>query len=90
MNDLCYEKVMSVTSKHQVLVFVHSRKETTKTTHSIRDAALANDTLGCFLKEDSSSKEILQTETESVKNNDLRDLLSYGFATHHAGMARAD
>ena len=25
-----------------------------------------------------------------MKNNDLRDLLSCGFATHHAGMARAD
>eukprot|EP01018_Ginkgo_biloba_P013775 Gb_27895 [translate_table: standard] len=90
MNDVCYEKVMAVAGKHQVLVFVHSRKETAKTSRAIRDAALANDTLGRFLKEDSASREILQTETESVKNNDLRDLLPYGFAIHHAGMARAD
>jgi pre-mRNA-splicing helicase BRR2 len=90
MNDVCYEKVMNIAGKHQVLIFVHSRKETAKTARSIRDTALANDTLGRFLKEDSASREILQRETEVVKSSDLRDLLPYGFAIHHAGMARAD
>ncbi len=41
-------------------------------------------------QEGSASREILQTEAESCKNTDLRDLLPYGFAIHHAGMARAD
>ncbi|KAK9676154.1 hypothetical protein RND81_11G058200 [Saponaria officinalis] len=90
MNDVCYEKVMAVAGKHQVLVFVHSRKETAKTARAIRDTALANDTLGRFLKEDSASREILHTHTDLVKSNDLKDLLPYGFAIHHAGMARAD
>lgn len=90
MNEVCYQKVMDVAGKHQVLVFVHSRKETAKTARHIRDTALESDMIGRFLKEDSASREILQTETESVKNNDLRDLLPYGFAIHHAGMARAD
>lgn len=90
MNDLCYEKVMAVAGKHQVLIFVHSRKETTKTARAIRDTALENDTLGRFLKEDSASREILQSHTELVKSNDLKDLLPYGFAIHHAGMTRGD
>ncbi|KAL2232973.1 UNVERIFIED_CONTAM: DExH-box ATP-dependent RNA helicase DExH12 [Sesamum indicum] len=90
MNDVCYEKVISVAGKHQVLIFVHSRKETTKTARAIRDTALANDTLGKFLKEDSASREILQSHTELVKSSDLKDLLPYGFAIHHAGMVRAD
>ncbi|CAL0310752.1 unnamed protein product [Lupinus luteus] len=90
MNDICYEKVMAVAGKHQVLIFVHSRKETAKTSRAIRDAALANDTLGRFLKEDSASREILHTHTDLVKSNDLKDLLPYGFAIHHAGMTRAD
>ncbi|CAL0326436.1 unnamed protein product [Lupinus luteus] len=90
MNDICYEKVMAVAGKHQVLIFVHSRKETSKTARAIRDAALANDTLGRFLKEDSASREILHTHTDLVKSNDLKDLLPYGFAIHHAGMTRAD
>lgn len=90
MNDLCYEKVMSFAGKHQVLIFVHSRKETSKTARAIRDAALANDTLSRFLKEDSASREILHTHTDLVKSNDLKDLLPYGFAIHHAGMTRVD
>ncbi|KAL7257965.1 hypothetical protein ACSBR1_004148 [Camellia fascicularis] len=90
MNDVCYEKVIDIAGKHQVLIFVHSRKETAKTARSIRDAALTNDTLGRFLKEDSVSREILHSHTELVKSNDLKDLLPYGFAIHHAGMARAD
>ncbi|KAI5074534.1 hypothetical protein GOP47_0010495 [Adiantum capillus-veneris] len=90
MNDICYEKVLAAAGKHQVLVFVHSRKETAKTSRFIRDKALGSDTIGRFLKEDSASREILQTESESVKNSDLRDLLPYGFAIHHAGMTRFD
>ncbi|KAH0666758.1 hypothetical protein KY290_028931 [Solanum tuberosum] len=72
MNDVCYEKVTSVAGKQQVLIFVHSRKETTRTARAIRDTALANDTL------------------DLVKNNDLKNLLSYGFAIHHAGLVRTD
>ncbi|KAK7272679.1 hypothetical protein RJT34_29429 [Clitoria ternatea] len=90
MNDICYEKVMAVAGKHQVLIFVHSRKETAKTARAIRDTALGNDTLGRFLKEDSASREILHTHTDLVKSNDLKDLLPYGFAIHHAGMTRTD
>lgn len=90
MNDLCYDKVMAVAGKHQVLIFVHSRKETAKTARAIRDTALANDTLGRFLKEDSASREILHTHTDLVKSNDLKDLLPYGFAIHHAGLNRTD
>ncbi|XP_008811841.2 DExH-box ATP-dependent RNA helicase DExH12-like [Phoenix dactylifera] len=90
MNEICYEKVMAAAGKHQVLIFVHSRKETAKTARAIRDTALANDTLGRFLKDDSASREILHSQTEFVKSNDLKDLLPYGFAIHHAGMARVD
>ena len=42
------------------------------------------------VQEGQASREILQTEAESCKNTDLRDLLPFGFAIHHAGMARAD
>ncbi|KAJ8528853.1 hypothetical protein K7X08_030497 [Anisodus acutangulus] len=90
MNDVCYEKVISVAGKYQVLIFVHSRKETTITARAIRDSALANDTLSKFLGEDSLIREILQSQMELVKSNDLKDLLPYGFAIHHAGLVRAD
>ncbi|KAK1575466.1 hypothetical protein Q3G72_005725 [Acer saccharum] len=94
MNDLCYDKVMMAVAAgrhHQVLIFVHSRKETAKTARAICDTALDKDTLGRFFKEDNViSREILQSHTDLVKSNDLKDLLPYGFAIHHAGMTRGD
>ncbi|KAL4189933.1 hypothetical protein AMTRI_Chr08g209540 [Amborella trichopoda] len=80
MNDICYKKVEAIAGKHQVLIFVHSRKETVKTARAIRDRAL----------EDSASREILWCEAENVKSTDLKDLLPHGFITHHAGMTRVD
>ncbi|KAF1596557.1 hypothetical protein FQV11_0001331, partial [Eudyptes moseleyi] len=74
----------------QVLVFVHSRKETGKTARAIRDMCLEKDTLGLFLREGSASTEVLRTEAEQCKNLELKDLLPYGFAIHHAGMTRVD
>ena len=52
--------------------------------------ALENDTVNQFVAEDSASREILKVEAESVKNGDLKDLLPFGFAIHHAGMVRSD
>ncbi|GMT33326.1 hypothetical protein PFISCL1PPCAC_24623 [Pristionchus fissidentatus] len=90
MNEVVYEKVMEHAGKSQVLIFVHSRKETAKTAKAIRDACLEKDTLGEFMKEGSASTEILRSEAEQAKNLDLKDLLPYGFAIHHAGMTRVD
>ncbi|KAL8434904.1 hypothetical protein Efla_000715 [Eimeria flavescens] len=90
MNDVTYEKVLECAGKNQVLVFVHSRKETVKTAKFICDAALQKDTLPRFLQNFSASREILQAEAEAVKTQDLRDLLPYGFAVHHAGLPRTD
>lgn len=62
-----YDKVMEHAGKNQVLVFVHSRKETSKTAKTIRDMSLEKDTIGMFLKEDSASTEVLRTEAEQTK-----------------------
>lgn len=67
MNDIVYDKVMEHAGKNQVLVFVHSRKETAKTAKTLRDTCLEKDTLGHFLREDSASTEVLRTEAEQTK-----------------------
>ncbi|CAF3930211.1 unnamed protein product [Rotaria magnacalcarata] len=90
MNELVYDKVLEHAGKNQVLIFVHSRKETGKTARAVRDACLEKDTIGAFLKEGSASQEILRTEAEQTKNLELKDLFPYSFAIHHAGMNRAD
>lgn len=90
MNEICYEKVLQQAGKNQVLIFTHSRAETAKTAMALRDMAAANDTLNRFVREDSASLEILKAESAGVKNADLRELLPFGFAIHHAGMVRSD
>ncbi|KIJ55099.1 hypothetical protein M422DRAFT_219656 [Sphaerobolus stellatus SS14] len=90
MNEVCYEKVLDNAGKNQVLVFVHSRKETAKTARFIRDMAVEKGTITNFVKPESATREILATESETVKDSNLRDLLPFGFAIHHAGMSRED
>lgn len=92
MNDVCYAKVMEQvgTNKQQMLIFVHSRKETAKTAKYVRDKALELETIGSILRSDAASREVLQTESEAVTDRDLRDIMPYGFGIHHAGMSRSD
>ncbi len=90
MMDIVFKKVMARAGRNQVLVFVHSRKETAKTARALKDMFLEKDALGLFLKEGSASTEVLKTEADQVKNDDLRELLPFGFAIHHAGMNRVD
>ena len=40
MNEVTYQKVVDQAGKDQVLIFVHSRKETAKTAKTIKDMAL--------------------------------------------------
>ncbi|KAI9758811.1 MAG: hypothetical protein M4579_002825 [Chaenotheca gracillima] len=92
MNDVTYTKVMEQvgTNKQQMLIFVHSRKETAKTARYIRDKALELETIGQILRSDAVSREILNEEADQIIDRDLKDLLPYGFGIHHAGMTRAD
>ncbi|KTW26222.1 ATP-dependent RNA helicase BRR2 [Pneumocystis jirovecii RU7] len=90
MNDITYEKVMEQARKFQVLIFVHSRKETAKTAKFIRDKCLEEETIGQILHPDAATREILQSEAKEVSDTNLKDILPYGLGIHHAGMTRAD
>ncbi|KAJ0565077.1 putative RNA helicase [Helianthus annuus] len=90
MDDICCEKVIGVAGKHQVLIFVYPKQDTTDTARAIRNAARANDKFGMFSNDDSASREILRECSTLVKNNVLKDLLPYGLAIHNGGMTRDD
>ncbi|KAH7416947.1 Sec63 Brl domain-containing protein [Cadophora sp. MPI-SDFR-AT-0126] len=92
MNDITYTKVLEHvgTNRNQMIIFVHSRKETSKTARYIRDKALEMETIGQILRSDAGSREALSTEAEAVNDRELKDLLPYGFGIHHAGMSRPD
>ena len=81
---------MEAAGKHQVLIFVHSRKETAKTARYIKDTAMAAELLARILPPDSAASKILEEEAANCKSTDLRDLMPFGIAIHHAGMDRLD
>ncbi|KAK7419011.1 Pre-mRNA-splicing helicase BRR2 [Neonectria magnoliae] len=92
MNDVTYNKVIEHvgTNRNQMLIFVHSRKETAKTARYIRDKALELDTINQILRHDAGSREVLNEAAGQAEDKDLKDILPYGFGIHHAGMSRID
>ncbi|KYK55420.1 hypothetical protein DCS_07383 [Drechmeria coniospora] len=92
MNDVTYNKVIEHvgTNRNQVLIFVHSRKETAKTAKYIRDKALELETINQILRHDAGSREVLNEASAQATDADLKDILPYGFGIHHAGMNRID
>ncbi|KAI9220719.1 Sec63 Brl domain-containing protein [Blastocladiella britannica] len=89
MNVVTYEKVEEQMGKNQVLVFVHSRKDTAKTGKQLRDLAIENGTIGKLISSD-KSRQVLNLEVENVQDKDLKELLPYGIGIHHAGLTRSD
>ncbi|ROT36775.1 pre-mRNA-splicing factor brr2 [Sodiomyces alkalinus F11] len=92
MNDVTYNKVIEHVgqNRNQMLIFVHSRKETAKTARYIRDKALELDTINQILRHDAGSREVLNEAASQATDRELKDLLPYGFGIHHAGMNRID
>lgn len=92
MNEIVYDKVVErVKQSHQLIVFVHSRKDTAKTAAALRDMCMERDTLGYFTTADGASTEILRDAAEEQANDPaLKDMLVYGFAIHHAGLNKQD
>ena len=92
MNDVTYTKVMEHVgqNRNQMIIFVHSRKETAKTAKYIRDKALEMDTINQVLRHDAGSREVLNEAASQATDKDLKDILPYGFGIHHAGMDRVD
>ena len=89
-NEVCYE-VLDQAGKNQMLVFVHSRKETAKTARFLRDTAIKKETITQSVKPgDSAVQEILTEEAGNMKDSNLKDLWPFGLAIHHAGMSRED
>ncbi|KAJ2578702.1 Pre-mRNA splicing [Coemansia sp. RSA 1807] len=88
MDQVCYEKAKRYATNSQVLVFVHSRKDTVKTARRLRDMAIAEAT--AFVTAGSATAEVLRDEAAATRDAGLADILPFGIACHHAGMARTD
>lgn len=91
MNDACYDKVMeSLSENNQVIIFVHSRKETARTATWLKNKFLETDNVNTLRPQEAGSKEVLVSESNNTKDPNLKKLIEYGIGIHHAGLTRDD
>lgn len=91
MNELTYTKVKEqINAGQQVIVFVHSRKETYATCQYFIEKAIEEEIIDKFMKPGSESHKFIEAELPSVNARHLSEVFEHGFGMHHAGMSRAD
>ncbi|KAM3462924.1 hypothetical protein NHJ6243_003726 [Beauveria neobassiana] len=75
---------------HQVMVFVHSRRDTMVTARMLHQKAIESFCVDLFDPTSHPKYEQAVRDMNSSRSKDIRELLSKGIGVHHAGMARAD
>ncbi|TMW66845.1 hypothetical protein Poli38472_011961 [Pythium oligandrum] len=96
MNKLTLTHCLNqVEHKEQVMVFVHSRKETAATMRALVELAQQEDDATATLEAFKPPEELemplnLLDRVQRSRNKELKELFVYGLGIHHAGMLRAD
>ena len=91
IDQTAFEKVKEMLQLgHQVMVFVHSRKDTVNTARNFLQMAAdqgCNDLFDC---REVQGYSLAIRDLKSVKGREVKELVPKGFGTHHAGMPRSD
>ncbi|XXG94420.1 Putative steryl acetyl hydrolase mug81 [Hypoxylon texense] len=91
LDTVAFEKVRDMLEQdHQVMVFVHSRRDTLLTAKMLYDKAAEDMSTDLFDPIGHPYYEQAVREMKSSKARELRDLLAKGLGIHHAGLARSD
>ncbi|KAK7206302.1 Sec63 Brl domain-containing protein [Myxozyma melibiosi] len=91
LDKVAYRKVVEMLQEgHQIMVFVHSRKDTMKTVKMLKEMAMSEGDMDLFdatmhPKYRSASADMMRS-----KNKDIREIFKDGLGVHHAGMLRTD
>ena len=91
MNELAYKKMVAALERgKQVMIFVHSRKEASKTADAMRD--LASKACQTHLLENVHHEQftIWKRSVDKSRSSELQQLFYAGLGVHHAGMLRSD
>mmetsp|Transcript_13654 Transcript_13654/g.49673 ORF Transcript_13654/g.49673 Transcript_13654/m.49673 type:complete len:2207 (-) Transcript_13654:489-7109(-) len=92
MTDITYEKLIGALAKgKQVMVFVHSRKDTVNTARSLMEKAQQEGDIE-RLEPDKHTEEWVRfhKELQKSRNKEVVELAQNGFGCHNAGMLRPD
>ena len=91
IDQTAFEKVKDMLQLgHQVMIFVHSRKDTVTTARNFLQMAAdqgCSDLFDCREVEGYTNS---MRDLKSAKGREVKELVPKGFGTHHAGMPRSD
>ena len=91
LDRVTFQKVSDLVSQgHQVMVFVHARKETVKCATALREAAIIEGNSEDFSCEDHPQWNFFRRDIGGSRNKEMKMLFDSGFGIHHAGMLRSD
>ncbi|KAI1115957.1 Sec63 Brl domain-containing protein [Nemania sp. NC0429] len=91
LDTVAFEKVKEMLEQdHQVMVFVHSRRDTLLTAKMLHEKAVDQICVDLFDPQGHPYYEQAVRDMKQSKARELRDLLPKGLGIHHAGMTRSD
>ena len=91
MNRQAYEKMIAALQREkQVMIFVHSRKETSKTIEAMRDLCAKNNTTELLQNVHHEQYTVWKRQVDRSRSVEVQQLFHIGMGVHHAGMLRAD
>ncbi|KAI0905593.1 Sec63 Brl domain-containing protein [Ustulina deusta] len=91
LDAVAFDKVKEMLEQdHQVMVFVHSRRETLLTAKMLHQKAIDQICVDLFDPQGHPYYEQAVREMKQSKARELRDLIPKGLGIHHAGMTRSD
>lgn len=91
LDRVTFQKVSDLVAQgHQVMVFVHARKETVKTAMGLRESAVIEGNSEDFNCEEHPQWSFFRRNVGESRNKEMKLLFDSGFGIHHAGMLRSD
>lgn len=91
LDRVTFQKVSELVAQgHQVMVFVHARKETVKTAMGLREMSIFEGNSEDFSCEEHPQWNFFRRDIGESRNREMKQLFDSGFGIHHAGMLRSD
>ncbi|OJJ77069.1 hypothetical protein ASPBRDRAFT_36265 [Aspergillus brasiliensis CBS 101740] len=91
LDVVSFEKVRDMLERgHQVMVFVHSRKDTVMTARMLKQMATEDGCENLFSCQEHEGYSNGLGDVKRSRARELRELFASGLGTHHAGMSRSD
>ncbi|KAI0136029.1 Sec63-domain-containing protein [Hypoxylon sp. NC0597] len=91
LDTVAFEKVKDMLEQdHQIMVFVHSRRDTLLTAKMLYQKATDDNSIDLFDPAGHPYYDQAVRDMKSSKARELRDLLPKGLGIHHAGLTRSD